>query len=305
MDSSITNSPLSEIANRLRSRELIINTETEMLMDEIACSPHAQMIADNVYLQGLDLLDAKRQLKHGQFKTWISANFFPFAGSSYTTAARYMRVFRQFQKYGRVPAVPKTMLYELADKTFTDDDRSHALALSDAGKTGEIRVLLDTPRKQIDALAQQAAEKARMMFESAPQEVRELCVECNVTDTEAIEMLWRISNTFPDEFAAIQKDKLVRYEPLRDGEQKRPTPLITAKASNIAESYRRMRQVQSMSQGEESKPDEIARGGCTVVEVSEEFNYVTIRVSQSTKNKLAKYLNTELSIRVTKAVDKI
>lgn len=96
-----------------------LDNETRVFVQEKAQSIHARLkrTAEDVIAIGLDLIDVKSQLEHGQFQHWVYSEF----SMTYRTALNFMRVAERFAgKSEIISLLSVTVLYELAAPSTPD-----------------------------------------------------------------------------------------------------------------------------------------------------------------------------------------
>jgi len=94
-----------------------LDSDTRVFVQEKAQAIHTRLkrTAEDIIAIGLDLIEVKAILQHGQFKPWLQSEF----QMSYPTAINFMRVAERFGKNINFIHLPISVLYELASATWT------------------------------------------------------------------------------------------------------------------------------------------------------------------------------------------
>ena len=111
--------------------------------------------AEDIVAIGLDLIDVKASIGHGNFLPWIDAEF---AMSEYS-ARNFMHVAEVYGKRGTVPDLPPTALYELAAPKTPIEVREEVERMIEAGEVvtkdvvEELRVKLASVERAKEVVA--------------------------------------------------------------------------------------------------------------------------------------------------------
>ena len=113
------------------------------------------LAAESIIEVGHDLIEQKKALGHGHFKTWVAAEI----DVSYETVVNWMRVAKEFgDKFSTVENLAPTALYALAAPSTPEPVRAEVLERAAGGEKVTAREI-DALKKRLAKTEETVAEK--------------------------------------------------------------------------------------------------------------------------------------------------
>lgn len=240
--------------------------------------------ARSAYESGADLFAAKAELRRirretGEiilFKEWIAHHFHPrTGGSSYWTANRYMHISRRWKRYGGPPALPLTALYQLSRPSVPDAALETLSALPNPTPEDAVTIL-ESHEKGTKRLGMEAQRRTEMALAASADRVKTLAMQDNITSPEVITVLNRYHDEYPDDFDAIERDHLLRFEGERY-QNRRPVPLSKVSPRAAEESFASHKREEKILEWTAVTPAPDIFTEATIVDTARAFHFQTRR----------------------------
>ena len=148
----------------------ILDEPTRQFVEQKAYETHGLLIktAESVLLIGQNLRGVKERLPHGQFLSWIEAEF----GMSRWTAHHFMQVADKLEdKWGKFHHLPVSVLYELASPS-TSEEVIEQVAQGEVAATRDAIAAARTAERKARAEQQLAQQELATMREQWQRQQR-------------------------------------------------------------------------------------------------------------------------------------
>lgn len=222
--------------------------------------------AEDIFIIGKHLCEAKALLGHGNFLPWLEANFENQYGLSESTAGRYMRVYKKF-KNAKLPDVEASVLYLLAEKSTPESAVDEITSNPNIGH-GEAQAVI-TEHRQAEIMKDYVQQNAPIplrdrlnsgelgvkqayqltrALEDAPEAIRQDVINLRVSDPEVIPVLARIKEKDSEKYHEIVVSK--HFQGAGD-----PIPVDKANVRDAEDFYKEFRFEHHMQNWMENRPE--------------------------------------------------